>query len=159
MPHDIITHLNLFHSLKASVRLQLHDGLRKVTGESAGLGNALTLKSFLSAENCQSKVVSYYKPTTPAPKKTLGDGLPCSLWKMMQMLVTLIRAGGTTMSTGGSGISGICFVPLKGDMTVRCRLILGTSRRLTSKWRRVPVDNFSFIQKHSTGLSVWLCWL
>lgn len=72
----------------------------------------------------------------------------------MRMLATLIRAGGITISTGGTGFSGDCCVLLNGDVIVRCRLILGTTGRLTSSWRQVPADNFSFTQKDSTGLSV-----
>lgn len=70
------------------------------------------------------------------------------------MLAILIRAAGSTMSTGGRGTSGNCCVPLKGDLIVRCRWILGTSGRLTSSWRQVPGDNFSLIRNDSTELSV-----
>lgn len=93
-------------------------------------------------------------PPPPPQRRLLGDDLPCSLLKVMQMQAILATAGGTTMSTGGNGISGNCCVPLKGDMIVRCRLILGTSGRLTSSCRQVSVDNFSLIQKDSTKLSV-----
>lgn len=87
------------------------------------------------------------------------DSLPCSTLNVMLMLAILIRPSGTTISTGGTVISGDCCVLLNGDVNVRCRLILGTSGRLTSSWRQVPVDNFSFIQKDSTGLSVRFGWL
>lgn len=77
------------------------------------------------------------------------DSLPCSTLKVMLMLAILIRPSGTTISTGGIVISGDCCVLLNGDV----------SGRLTSSWRQVPVDNFSFIQKDSTGLSVRFGWL
>lgn len=86
--------------------------------------------------------------------RLLEDGLPCTLLKKMQMLAILIRAVGTTMSTGGRGTSGNCCVTLNGDMIVRCRWILGNSGRLTSSWRQVPGDSFSFIRNDSAELSV-----
>lgn len=72
------------------------------------------------------------------------------------MLAILVRAGGTTISTGGTGISGDCCVLLNGDVNACFRLILGTCGRLTSSWRQLPVGIFSFIQKDSAGLLVRL---
>lgn len=70
------------------------------------------------------------------PKRSVVvDNLPCASLKAMQMLAILMRAGGTIISTGGTGISGDCCALLNGDVIVRCRLILGTSGRLTSSWR------------------------
>lgn len=89
-------------------------------------------------------------------RRHVVDSLPCTSLKVMKMLAILIRAGGTTISTGGTGISGDCCVLLNDNVIVRGRLILGTSWRLTSSWRQVPVDNFSFTQNDSTGLSVRL---
>lgn len=112
-------------------------------------------KFFLIYRDLSIRKLSHItSPPPPPERRLLGDGLPCSLLNMMQMLAILTRAGGTTTSTGGRGISGNCSVPLKGNMLVRCRLILGSSGRLTSSCRQVPVENFSFIQKDSTRLSV-----